>query len=171
MAAAILLNHELGILNLAVCITTMPLVADSPMKVPVCPHPSCVKLWQRYQTVPCLETCPECLSGELEGGRIKWMRYDRRICSTRAQTEGMSPLLRILLDGMSQPDPEVRRNVLLGSFSRHVIRATATGAVFGQCSECLRHCPICIQARRLKVKKPNPGAVHQKKPSVRRSNV
>jgi hypothetical protein len=159
MAAAILLNHELGLLSLAACITTMPLVADGPMKESVCPHPSCVELWERRRTIPCLETCPECLSGELDGEQIKWMRYDRRICSTRAQTEGMSTLLRTLVEGINQPDPEVRRSVLLGSFSRSVIQAIASGGVVGQCGECLRHCPICIQARRLKVKKLNPDAV------------
>ena len=157
MAAAILLNHELGMLSLAICITTMPLVANVPMKEPTCPHPACMELWRRQQTTPCLETCPECLSGELEDGRIKWMRYDRRICSTRAQTDSMSVLLRTLVEGINQPDPEVRRSVLLGSFSRHVIEAIASGTVFGQCGECLRHCPICIQARRLQVKKPNPN--------------
>ncbi len=159
MAAAILLNHEVGMLTLGVCITTMPLVADGPMKEPVCPHPSCVELWERQRTTPCLETCPECLSGELEDGRIKWMRYDRRICSTRAQTEGMSALLRTLVEGINQPDPEVRRSVLLGSFYRRGIEAIARGVVFGQCGWCLSSCPIFIKARSLKVKKPNPDAV------------
>ena len=159
MAAAILLNHEVGMLTLGVCITTMPLVADGPMKEPVCPHPACVELWERHRTTPCLETCPECLSGELETGRIKWMRYDRRICSTRAQTEGMSALLRTLVEGINQPDPEVRRSVLLGSFYRRGIEAIARGVVFGQCGWCLSSCPIFIKARSLKVKKPNPDAI------------
>ncbi len=162
MAAGILINHELGMPNLGACITTMPLLANSPMKEPVCPHSSCVKMWERRQTTPCLDICPECLSGELEGGRIKWMRYDRRICSTRAQTESNSTLLRTLLEGINQPDPEVRKSVLLSSFSRRVIDAVATGAVFGQCGWCLSNCPICIRARTLKVKKSNPDAIRQK---------
>jgi len=162
MAAGTLLNRELGLLTLGVCITAMPLVADVPMKEPVCPHPSCVKLWERRGTTPCLKTCPECLSGELEGGEIKWMRYDRRICFTRAQTEGTSTLLRTLLEAVNEPAPEVRRGILLGSFPRRVVEAIASGVVFGQCDECLRYCPICIRARTLKVKKPNPDAVSRR---------
>ncbi|MBA7614469.1 hypothetical protein ES703_21734 [subsurface metagenome] len=155
MAASILLNRELGILHVGTCITTMPLVADGPMKEPVCPHPSCVKLWERKRTIPCLETCPECLSGELEDGRIKWMRYDRRICSTRAHTVTTDALLRILLDSVNQSDPEMRRNILLGSFSRNVINTTITG-IIGHCYECVRHCPICIRANNLKPRNRTP---------------
>ncbi|MFQ5874091.1 MAG: hypothetical protein ACE5JL_09850 [Dehalococcoidia bacterium] len=154
MAAGILLNRELGLMNLSVCITTMPLTADQPMTEPVCPHPSCVDLWERRRSIPCLEVCPESLSGELERGRIKWMRYDRRICSTRAQNEGMGALLRTLLEGANEPDSERRRSVLLGSFSRGVIEAVASGNVTGQCSECVRVCPIHREAQKLKAKTP-----------------
>lgn len=152
MAAAIIINHKLGLLNLSACITTMPLTADGPMSEPVCPHPSCVKMWEKRRTTPCLKTCPECLSGELEGERIKRMRYDRRICSTRAQNLSMGSLQRILLEASSEPNPEVRRSVLLGSFTRSLMEAIASGGVTGQCGECLRNCPVCIGARRLKVK-------------------
>jgi len=150
MAASILLNPELGILSISAGITTMPLKADGPLGKAVCPHPSCVKLWEKQGTTPCLDTCPECLSGELEGDEIKWMRYDRRICSTRAQTYGTGAFLRILLDCFEESDPEVRRNLLLGSFSRDVAQAMAAGAVVGQCAECLRNCPIYLDARKLK---------------------
>ena len=150
MAAAILLNHELGMMSLSACITTMPLIADGPMQEPVCPHPSCTNLWERRRTSPCLETCPECLSGELEGRRIKWMRYDRRICSTRAQNLSMGAFLWTFQEATKEPDPEVRRSILLGSFSRNVVQAIAFGSVVGQCGECLRRCPICIRVRSLK---------------------
>ncbi|MFQ5849869.1 MAG: hypothetical protein ACE5JU_04685 [Candidatus Binatia bacterium] len=159
MAAGILLNHKLGMINLSACITTMPLTADGPIKEPACPHPSCVKLWERNGTIPCLETCPECLSGELEGGRIKWMRYDRRICSTRAQNLGVGALHRMLLEGASEPDPEVRRSILLGSFSRSLTEAIASGSVTGQCSECIRVCPIHREAQTLKAKAPDPKSL------------
>lgn len=156
MAAAIILNHKLGLLNLSVCVTTMPLTADGPMSEPICPHPSCVKIWEKRGTTPCLKTCPECLSGELEGKRIKWMRYDRRICSTRAQNLGMGSLQRTLLEASTEPNPEARRSMLLGSFTRGLMEAIASGGVTGQCGECLRNCPICIGARRLKVKASDP---------------
>lgn len=154
MAAGILLNRELGLINLSVCITTMPLTADLPMKEPVCPHSSCIDMWERLRTTPCLEVCPECLSGELSGGRMKWMKYDRRICSTRAQNEGMGALQRMMLEGANEPDPQRRRSILLGSFSRAVIEAVASGEVTGQCSECIRICPIHRDAQKLKVKMP-----------------
>jgi len=154
MAAGILLNRELGLLNFSVCVTTMPLNADEPMIEPACPHPSCVDLWQKRKSVPCLDVCPECLSGELEGDRIKWMRYDRRICSTRAQNEGMGALQRIILEGVEESDPVRRKTVLLGSFSRGVIEAISSGNVTGQCSECVRVCPIHRDAQKLKPKVP-----------------
>jgi epoxyqueuosine reductase QueG len=159
LAGALILHPELGMLNYHQVITTMPLAADGPISEPVCPHPSCVKLWERQGTTPCLEVCPECLSGEIEGGRIKWMRYDRRICSTRAQTEGMGGLLKTLLEGIDDPDPAVRRNVVLGSLTRAAITAVSLGAVVGQCGECIRNCPVCRGARSLKVKSPGPGMV------------
>ncbi len=148
----ILLNHKLGMLSLSACITTMPLRADRPMKEPVCPHPSCTKLWGRYRTTPGMETCPQCLSGELETGRIKWMRYDRRVCSTRATTVGTDAFQRILLESTNETSPKARRSILMGSFSHSVIEATAYGRGTGQCSECLRNCPIVMRARNLKVK-------------------
>ena len=156
LAASILLNHEVGMLSISTCITTMPLEADGPMKEPVCPHPSCVKLWEKQETTPCLEVCPDCLSGELEGGRIKWMRYDRRICTTRAQTHSTGSLLRTLVEGVKEPDEDARRSILLGSFYRSVTGATSAGQTMGQCGECLRNCPVCIKARSLKPKNAQP---------------
>ncbi len=159
MAAGILLNRDLGMLALGVCITTMPLIADGSLKEPVCPHPSCVKLWEKRRTIPCLEACPECLSGELENGKIKWMRYARTICSTRATTEGGSALWRTLLDSANEPDAAVRKSILLGSFSRRLVDQIARGVVIAQCFCCVSNCPICTKAHTLKVKKPSPDAV------------
>ncbi len=152
VAAAILLNHELGMISISASLTTMPLKADGPMKEPVCPHPSCVKRWEKRRTTPCLEICPECLSGELEGGQIKWMRYDRRICTTRAQTFGVGALQKTLVEGANESDPEARKSILLGSFCRSLLGSIAFGGVVGQCGECLRNCPICTKTRRLKIK-------------------
>ena len=149
MAGGIILNRELGFINFAVCVTTMPLKADGPLEEPVCPDTSCVKLWGKSGTVPCLETCPECLSGELEAGRIKWMRFDRRICSTRPQNHSHVSFARLLLEASREPDPEMRRSMLLGSFSRNAFQAISSGAVTGQCGECVRNCPIAIRGLRL----------------------
>ena len=150
MAGGIILNRELGFINIFACVTTMPLDPDSPMKEPICPHTSCVKMWERKGTTPCLDACPECLSGELEDGRIKWMRFDRRICSTRAQTLSPGSYQRLLLEGASEPDPEVRKSMLLGSFSRNALQAIAYSPVVAQCIECVRNCPVCAKAFKLK---------------------
>jgi len=150
LAGGVVLNRELGIINLAVCITTMPLKPDGPLQDLVCPDKSCVKMWGKKGTTPCLEACPECLSGELEGDKIKWMRFDRRICSTRAQNLGPFSFERLLMEAAREPDPEKRRSMMLGSFSRSALQAVAFASVVAQCFECLRNCPICIRARTLK---------------------
>lgn len=165
MAGGIILNRQLGIINLAVCVTTMPLKADGPLPELVCPDPSCVKLWARQGTTPCLEACPECLSGELEAEKIKWMRFDRRICSTRAQNMGPVSYERLLMEAANEPDPEIRRSMLLGSFSRSTLQAVTYAAVVAQCFECLRNCPICIHARTLR------ASVEEEKPGVEGKEV
>lgn len=149
MAAGIVLNKDLGLLNVGITITTMPLKADGPLEEQVCPHPSCVKRWEREGTTPCLEVCPECLSGELEDGKIKWMQYNRHLCATRAQTRSIGSFQRTLLEALNEQDPEKRKSIVMGSFFASVINAVATGTTMGQCGECLRGCPICIHARTL----------------------
>ncbi len=150
MAGGVILNRELGLLNLYACITTLPLKADEPLSDSPCPHPSCVKLWERKGTTPCLSACPECLSGEIAEGEISWMRYDRRICSTRAQNLSESSLLHVLLETVNESDAADRKHILFGSFARRAIQAVAYSQVFAQCVECLRACPICVRASRLK---------------------
>ena len=153
MAAGIVLNKDLGLINVGVTITTMPLKADGPLKEPVCPHPSCVKRWEREGTTFCLETCPECLSGELKDGKISWMRYNRHLCATRAQTRSIGSFQRTLLEAINEPDPEKRKSIIMGSSFTGVVGAIATGTTMGQCGECLRGCPICLRARTLHPKK------------------
>lgn len=131
MAGAIILNDRLGMLSFSACLTTMPLKADGPTEKPVCPHPSCIKMWKRRRTTPCLDTCPECLSGEIERGRIKWMKYDRRICSTRAQNVGMDPFKKLLVEAVNEGDFEIRRSLLLGSYAKSIIEAIAFGFTGG----------------------------------------
>jgi hypothetical protein len=151
MAGGVILNRELGLLNLYACITTLSLKADEPSDQNPCPHPACVKLWKRKHTTPCLSACPECLSGEIAEGEISWMRYDRRICSTRAQNLSEGSLLRVLLETADEPQPAARKHILFGSFARRAIQAVACSQVFAQCIECLRGCPICVGATRLKI--------------------
>ncbi len=156
MAAGIILNNDFSLINIATTVTTMPLKADAPLKEPVCPHPSCVKSWEREGTTPCLETCPECLSGELENGKIKWMRYNRHLCATRAQTTSMGSFTRTLLEAMNEPDPEKRKMIIMGTFFRRSLGSLVSGLSMGQCGECLRACPVSLRVRTLHPK-PKPG--------------
>lgn len=149
MAGGVILNRELGLLNIAVVITTMPLVNDKPLSTPVCPSESCIKMWEKRHITPCLETCTECLSGEIEGNRIKWMRYDRRICTTRSTYMHPASYLRMYDNIIHEVDPQLRKFYLFGQFSRSITQVIATGSLFGQCGECFRYCPICVTARKL----------------------
>ncbi|MFC1872608.1 hypothetical protein ACFLYV_02685 [Chloroflexota bacterium] len=150
LAGSIILNPEIGLISVSTCLTTMPLEPDGPMTTPVCPHPICLETWQSEGTVPCLKTCPECLSGEIEGGKIKNMRFDRRICTTRAQTTAHGSFLRTLEACLNEDDQAVRKSMLLGSFTQGIVSAISYGAVIGQCGECLRFCPVCIETQNLK---------------------
>jgi len=152
MAGGIILNKELGPINIATVITTMPLKADGPLDDPVCPHASCVKMWDRKGTTPCLEACPECLSGELEDGRIKQMRFNRQLCTTRAQTLSLGGFQRTLLEAIDEPDREKRKAILLGSFFYRTMMQIAKGVYVGQCGECVRVCPIVRKSRTLRPK-------------------
>ncbi|MDP2646339.1 MAG: hypothetical protein Q8P24_15480 [Desulfobacterales bacterium] len=152
LAGGIILNPELGPLNIATVLTTMPLEADPPLRDPVCPHRSCVTMYAKKKTTPCLDKCPECLSGELEKGSIKWMRFNRHLCATRAQTLSPSSFQRTLLEIINEPDPDKRKTMLLGGFFSNIMRQIAGGVFVGQCGECLRVCPVAIKARTLKPK-------------------
>lgn len=102
------------------------------------------------RTTPCLEACPECLSGELENGRIKRLRYERYRCATRAQTTSTMSFQRVLLEAMNEQDPEKRKMIVLGNWFGRIVRSVAFGAeLVGQCAECLRDCPVQLRARRL----------------------
>jgi len=143
MAAGIVLNETYGLLYFGAALTTMPLAADGPLQKPVCPHPSCVKLWDRKGTVPCLDACPTCLSGELEGDAIKWMEYKQSYCLPRAQTTGMGSFQKLLLDAMDEPDARKRKMIIYGSHFARVASSMAYSAeVVAQCFECVRRCPV-----------------------------
>ncbi|MBI2955525.1 MAG: hypothetical protein HYY30_14515 [Chloroflexi bacterium] len=150
MAAGILLHKDYGLISISAALTTMPLRPDAPLAEPVCPHPSCVERWARTKSLPCLETCPECLSGEIEGGQIKWMRYERYLCSTRAQTTSTAAFQRTLLEAMNEQDPEKRKMIVLGNWFGRIVKSVAFSTeLVGNCAECLRDCPVYLKTRRL----------------------
>jgi len=142
MAGAILLNPSHGFLYYSAAVTTMPLQADGPLTDPVCPAPSCVRMWEKKKTTPCLQACPACLSGELEDGRVKWMEYHQLRCHTRAQTSSIDAFIMTLLAIVEEPDPHQRKLLALGSRFRHSVENIAfSSELVGQCFECMRDCP------------------------------
>jgi hypothetical protein len=152
MAGGVIMNKEFGVMNLAGVISTMPLKPDGPLKEPVCPDIVCVKMWNKNKITPCLKSCPTCLSGELENGRIKRMQYRRHLCLPRAA--GTVPAFQqMLLKIIEERDPEVRKQLVFGDFFTRTINSIATSLeVFANCFECLRFCPICVRARTLKAR-------------------
>ena len=147
MAAGILLNSEYGLLYFNAAITTMELQADGPLAEPVCPHDSCVRLWEKKQTTFCLSSCPDCLSGEIQDGKIRWMEYRQDRCYPRAQTTAMDIFQKLLLEAVNEPDAERRKAILFGShFSRSVRGIAYSSELSAQCFNCLRRCPV-VQER------------------------
>ena len=143
MAGGVVLNKEHGLLFFNGVITTLPLAAEGPLAEPVCPHPVCVRLWNRRQTTFCLASCPECLSGEIQGERIGWMEYRQDLCSHRAKTSSTDVFQKLLLEAVNEPDPEIRKAILFGSrFSHAVHFLTNAAGLLGQCYNCLKRCPL-----------------------------
>lgn len=149
MAGAIILNPDYGFLYYSAAVTTMPLTPDQPLIQPVCPAPSCVRLWEKKQTTPCLEACPACLSGALEDGRIKVMQYHQSRCATRAQTNSIDVFLKTLLTIVEEPDAHQRKLLAFGSRFRHAVENIAFSTeLVGQCYECMRDCPAARPHRK-----------------------
>ncbi len=152
MAAGILLNPQHGLLYFNGVITTMPLHEDGPLAEPVCPHDSCVRLWEKKQTTPCLSSCPECLSGEIKDGKIHWMEYRQDCCYPRAQTTAMDAFRKLLLEAVNELEHDRRKAILFGSHFTRAVRSIAySSELSAQCFNCLKRCPVIIKrARNLK---------------------
>jgi hypothetical protein len=152
MAAGILLNPEYGLLYFNGIITTMPLPQDGLLDESVCPHKTCIRLWKKKKTTPCLSSCPDCLSGEIEDGKIKWMKYRQDCCFPRAQTTAMDVFQKLLLEAVNETDREQRKAILFGSHFTRAVRSIAySSELSAQCFNCLKRCPVIIKrVRKLK---------------------
>lgn len=149
MAASILLSPRHGLLYYAAAVTTMDLQPDAPLVEPVCPAGPCQKMWESRRSLPCLDACPMCLSGELEDGRIKWAEYRQINCRPRAQTTGVDAFLRTLHAIIEEEDKHKRKAMIYGSFFRRTVSSLGYSLQLqAQCYECMRPCPVNLQARR-----------------------
>ena len=143
LAGGVVLNGSYGLLSLAAVITTMPLKADQRPDRQVCPHPACVRMWEKRRTTPCLSSC-EALAGELEAGQIKWMRYNRQLCATRCQNTSVGAFQKMLCEIINELNPEKRKLLIFSDFFGRTIRAIAFGSeLVAQCWSCLKSCPVC----------------------------
>lgn len=150
LAGGMILNEDHGFPYIGICLTTMPLPADGPVEEDACPHHSCVKMWERFGTTPCINICPMCLSGAIdEDGNIEYWAYDRQRCAPRANYT-RPRLLNMLCEIMAESDPEQQQMLLHGpEFSHHLSAIANTTEISGQCFECIRVCPV-DRNRRLK---------------------
>lgn len=142
-----ILHPAYGFLYYAGVITTLPLNADGRLREPVCPAPSCLEMWERDGTTPCLSICPAknggCLDGKLENGRIVETYYNRDRCHTRVYTNWIPGFQKVLEEAMSEEDREKRKMLLFGNFFTSTLWSlTFSAQSQGQCFECMRVCPV-----------------------------
>jgi len=149
LAGGVVLHPEHGLLYFNGVVTTMPVPEDGPLADPVCPQSSCVRMWEKRGVTPCLAACPECLSGEIEKGRIRWMEYRQDRCYPKAQTTAMDAFQKILLEAVGEPDHERRKALLFGSHFTRAVRGLAYSTeLSAQCFNCLRRCPVVLRRLR-----------------------
>ena len=149
------LHPDHGMLYLAVILTSLPLPPDGPMTRPVCPAPSCVDMWGEHGTTPCMSTCPVdgggCLGGSIVDGAIGERRYDAARCERRVYNYWVPGYQSALVTALDEPDPEVRKMILYGSFfTRTMWSITYSNVSQGQCFECMRVCPVGAPGRALR---------------------
>jgi len=147
MAGGIILSREHGLMGFVAVITTMKLAPDGPMADPVCPDPSCVAMWEKKQTTPCISACGA-IEGEIEDGRLKEVVWYRQLCATRALTTMNAAFVRLLPEIVAEGDPERRKHLAIGQARKYIEDPPGRG-IWGRCIECMRVCPVNRRAIRL----------------------
>lgn len=156
LAANIILNPKYGLLYYSACITTLELDFDHMLEQDVCPHPMCVKSFERFGKTPCLAACPAeeggCLDGSInEQGRIEYSLFDRERCVTRSMNFGINSFQKALVEIVTEQEPDTRQNMIHSDFfSRSCSAITHYKESVAQCFECMRVCPIGRAERKLK---------------------
>jgi epoxyqueuosine reductase QueG len=147
LAGDILLHPQFGYMYFASAFTELFLAPDEPLKENPCPAPSCVAMYREVGKTPCMKFCPvQCLSGKLdEDGRQAEMYYDMAACAEMSQQFEAMP--KVLAEAMHQHDPQDLDDMLaLESKLLFYKLSTGSHAMFGQCFECMRVCPIATKA-------------------------
>lgn len=146
------LHPDFGFMYYTAVITTLPLEADGPLETPACPAPECAAMYEQESTTPCLQVCPigagGCLGGRIEEGRVVERQYDAARCTTRVQNYWVPGFQKVLGQTLQEPDPDRQKMKLYSSlFSRTLWSMTYANVSQGQCSECMRVCPVGLSHR------------------------
>lgn len=141
------LHPTYGFMYFAAIITTLPLPPDSPLDPPACPAPECVDMFANESRTPCTSVChidaDGCLDGRIENERVIERRYDAARCSTRVQNYWVPGFQKVLEAALQEPDKERQKMMLFSTlFTRTLWSMTYANISQGQCSECMRVCPV-----------------------------
>lgn len=146
LAGDILLHPEFGMLYYGSVFTEMALPPDAPLAENPCPAPSCVSLYRKTGSTPCMQNCPvECLSGSIDDkGEIAEMRFDMYRCAEMCQQYENMPTL---IERAFETGDVLEREELLygGEAQSFFYKATAGVDTNAQCFECMRVCPVATQ--------------------------
>jgi hypothetical protein len=79
------------------------------------------------------------------------MQYRRYLCEPRAQTTSTTAFRQKLLEIIDEKNYEKRKELIFGDFFGRLVQSIAfSSELVGGCIECLRQCPVCIEANMLK---------------------
>ncbi|NKC14516.1 MAG: hypothetical protein GKR94_20740 [Gammaproteobacteria bacterium] len=148
LAGDILLHPDFGYMYFASVFTELELPPDEPMAENPCPTPSCVSLYRKTGQTPCMRFCPvQCLSGVIDDdGQQAQMHYDMAKCAEMSQQyEGMPGLIA---DAINALEPGAQEDALFDPDNKMVWykMSVGSGGLLAQCFECMRVCPIAINA-------------------------
>jgi len=146
MMGNIILNPKYGFMYYGSVITTIDLRPDRPLEDKVCPDDSCVKMYHRQGTTPCIAACPfGCISGEIENGEIKEARYERYRCAAACMRDRAHGLFirRAIKKALEGRDAEMKQILYGEEFaSAQLMLAFGEQRYFADCWECVKSCPI-----------------------------
>ena len=148
LAGDILLHPEFGYMYFASVFTELELPPDEPMAENPCPTPSCVQLYRKTGQTPCQKYCPvQCLSGVIDDdGNQAEMHYDMAACAEMSQQYEAVPAL--IEEAIAAHDALGREEALFDPDHKMLWykMSVGSGGLLAQCFECMRVCPIAINA-------------------------
>ena len=148
LAGDILLHPDFGYMYFASVFTELELPPDEPIAENPCPTPSCVSLYRKTGQTPCMRFCPvQCLSGKIDAdGQQEEMHYDMAKCAEMSQQyEGVPGMLA---DAMNADSGSAREDAMFDPENKMLWykMSVGSGGLLAQCFECMRVCPIAINA-------------------------